>query len=214
MPAICSVVMPFRAAFSLSVTKMSFRCAASRTSIDVDDARLGGQAGPHGVGGQQQVLVPMVRLAVDLGHDAGDHRRAGRRLDELHARLVPVGDRLQVVAHPQADGVALQPPVLLARQIDPHLGHVVALAEIVVPHQPVEIHRRGQPDVAGVVGDLGHAGQVRLELAHGGVGAFQRRALVEVEHQQQFVLVVERQHLQRHAAHGRQAHRRRRSAAP
>ena len=103
--------------------------------------------------------------------------------------------------------MALQLAVLLARQVDPHLGHVVALAQVVVPHQAVEVHRRGQPDVAGVVGHLGHAGQVGLELADGGVGAFQRGALVEVQHQQQLVLVVERQHLQRHAAHGGQAHR-------
>ena len=65
-------------------------------------------------------------------------------------------------------------------------------------HQAVEVDRAGQADVAGVVGDLGHLRQLGLEVAHGGVGALQGRALVEVEHQQQLVLVVERQHLQRH----------------
>ena len=117
-----------------------------------------------------------------------------------------IGNRLKLVPHPQADGMALLPAVFLACQIDSHLGHVVPLTEIIMPHQAVEIHGRGQADVTGVVGHLGHFGQVRLEVAYRRVRSFQRRSLVEVEHQQQFVLVVERQHFQRHAPHRGQSH--------
>ncbi len=121
--------------------------------------------------------------------------------------MAAVGDGLQIVPHPQSDGVALLSSVLLARQVDLDLANVVALAKIIVPHEAVEIHRRGEAHVAGEIGDFGHARQVSLHFADRRVRAFQRRALVEVQHQEQFVLVVKRQHFQRYAPHRRQAHR-------
>ncbi len=206
MAAICSVVIAVEGGLLLVGNEGDLLLGRFPHVIDVDDARLLRQPGPHGIGRQQEVFVLMIGLPIDFGHDAGDHRRAGRRLHEFHASLVPIGNRLQLVPHPQTDGVALQRAVLLARQIDPQLGHVVALPEIVVAHEAVEVHRRGQPDIARVIGDFGHAGQVGLEVADGGVGAFQGGALVEVEHQQQLVLVVEGQHLQGDVAHRRQSH--------
>ena len=51
-------------------------------------------------------------------------------------------------------------------------------------HQSVEIHWRGQPDVAGIIGDFRHARKIPLEVADCRVGPFEGRPLVEVEHQQ------------------------------
>ena len=49
----------------------------------------------------------MIRLAIYLGNHTGNHRRSRRRLHELHACVVPIGDGLKFISHPQTDGVAL-----------------------------------------------------------------------------------------------------------
>ncbi len=117
-----------------------------------------------------------------------------------------LGNRLEIAAHPQPDGVALQHAVLLAGQVDSQLGHVVALPQVVVPHQTVEVHGGSQPDVARVIDHLGYACQVRFKVARRRVAAFERRAFVEIQDEQQFILIVERQHLERHAPQGSKTH--------
>src|SRR5688572_7638070 len=93
------------------------------------------------------------------------------------------------------NSVALQAAVLFAGQINPYVCNVIALPEIVVTHQTVEIHRRTRADVAGVIGDFGDRSQVGFDLTHPCVRSLQSRALIEVENEQELVLVVEGEHL-------------------
>ena len=106
------------------------------------------EAPGHRAGRGDEVVVGLVRAAVDLGHERGEHRRPRRQLDDLDPRVVSVGQRGQPVVQPQRDRVALRSPVLLADEVHPDLGGVRHLPQIVVPHQSVEIDRAGQADVA------------------------------------------------------------------
>ena len=109
--------------------------------------------------------------------------------------------------NPQGNSVALGGAMLLAHQVHPKFGVVRLLAQVVVPYQAVEVDRAGQADVTHIVGNLGNLSHGGLEFAQGGIGSFERGPLLEVQHQQQLVLVVEREHFQGHHAHGRQAGR-------
>ena len=143
--AISSTETPFSAAFSWSVTKTSFLRRRFDRVVDLRDPRLDAKTPGHRAGGGDQVVVGVVRPAVDLGHQRGEHRRARRQLDDLEPRVVSLGQRRQAVVQPQRDGVALRVAVLLADEVDPHLGVVRHLPQVVVPHQAVEVDRAGRP---------------------------------------------------------------------
>ncbi len=73
-------------------------------------------------------------------------------------------------------------------------------------HEAIEIDRAGRADVTRVVGNFRYRRDKCFEILDGGRGSFERGAFVEVEYQQQFIFVIERQHLEGHHPHGRQPH--------
>ena len=96
------VLMPFRAAFSLSVTNTSFRSGVSTTSSRSTTPGSAASRWRTTSRAVQEVLIPAVRLAINLGHDRRDHRRPGRSLDDLQFHRVPArrwpSDRLECAA--------------------------------------------------------------------------------------------------------------------
>ena len=60
--------------------------------VDLDHAGLLAQPVGDRAGRGDQVGVGLVGPAVDLGHQRGEHGRAGRQLDDLDPRLVLLGD--------------------------------------------------------------------------------------------------------------------------
>ena len=151
-------------------------------------------------GAVQEVLIPAIRLAINLGDDRRDDRRPGRSLDDLQLHRVPRGDGHQIVSNSQPDRVALHGAIFFAREIQLNLRHIVPLPEIVVADQSVEIHRRGHADVAGEIGYFRHGLEIPLEIPHGRVRALERRTAIEVQHERQFVLVIKWKHFERHTA--------------
>ena len=103
--------------------------------------------------------------------------------------------------------MALLDAVLLGDEIDPDVGEVRPTAEVVMPHQAIEVHGARHTDVTGVIGHFRDGGQKSLEFTHDGARPLERRALVHVQHQQHLVLVVEREHLEWHRASRGQTHR-------
>jgi hypothetical protein len=105
------------------------------------------------------------------------------------------------------DVVALAAAVMLVDQVDLQVADVGALAQVVLPHQAVEVDRRRGAGVALHAGDFRQLADFRGEFAQHPVGGFQRAALRHVEHHLELALVVEGQHLQHHQFDHRQAGR-------
>jgi len=76
-----------------------------------------------------------------------------------------------------------------------------------VSHEAIEVDRTRDTRVAREVDDLRLSRDRPLEPGHHGSRSLERRAFVHVDEQEELVLVVEWQHLQRHEAEG--AHSRR-----
>ncbi len=147
------------------------------------------------------------RGTVDLGQKRRDHRRTGRRLHRLQHRPLGARDRLQPLADLERDLVALAVPRGLGREIDLQVALVRPTAQIVVPHQPVEVEGRRR---AGMGLDRDHLRQrqhrPRRVLRHP-VGGLDRRALGQVDHHSELGLVVEGQELHRHMLGVEKPHR-------
>ncbi len=93
----------------------------------------------------------------------------------------------------------------LPTRLDAHVGHVRPARKNVVAHEAVEVHRaRHRRRRAGDVASPRARAAAPPELARHRVGALQRRRLGHVDHHLQLVLVVERQHLERHRAQRRE----------
>ena len=144
---------------------------------------------------------------VDLGDERLKHGRPGRYLGHRDTGPVTGGDGGDGGSDAESDGVALHRTLVLGEQVDLDVRHAGALAQVVVPHQPVEAVGRRRPDVDLIVGDL-------LLLADGGGdlprhlrGALERAVLGHVEDDLQLALVVEGQHLDPHPAGGNEGHR-------
>ena len=90
-----------------------------------------------------QLSVVMMQSAIDLHRQRRDHRRSRRNFHDLNVRPVTLSDELQIVANPQADLVALLGTLAFAKKIHPHIRNVRPPAEVVVTHQPIEIHGAG-----------------------------------------------------------------------
>ena len=110
-------------------------------------------------------------------------------------------------AHLERDLVALLVAVVLVDQVHLDVAHVVAAAQVVLPHQPVEIDRRRGARVHLVVGDLGSPRDLGREFVEHACGLLDRRALGHVEDDLELRLVVEGQHLHDHPLHDHEQHR-------
>ncbi len=75
-----------------------------------------------------------------------------------------------------------------------------SLAQVVVADESVEIHGRAGADGGGEVGHLGQHAEVVLDVADGGVSGFEGGRFGHVHEDLEFVFVVEREHLEGHAA--------------
>ena len=92
-------------------------------------------------------------------------------------------------------------------QVDLHIAHMRIGPQEVMPHQTVEVERRGG---SGIGLHAHHLGQVHRHPRHGlrhPVRHLDRRALGHVDHHGQFLLVVEWQQLHRHMLGIEQAQR-------
>ena len=138
--------------------------------------------------------------SLDLGHQGGQDRRPRRGLHQFQVHLMALSQGHEVIAQPEHDGVALHGPALLGGQVDPDVGHVAALTQVVVPHQSVEVLGRGQAHIGGEIAHLGHPGEKFLKVLHHPAAVLQRSALGQIQHDLKFVLVVKGQHLKRHLA--------------
>ena len=81
-----------------------------------------------------------------------------------------------------------------------------------MPHESVEVERRGDAGVDLVVGHFRFDADGGGDFARGLRGAFERAALGHVEDDLELALVVERQHLHLHPAERDQRHRERAAA--
>src|SRR3546814_3970542 len=81
---------------------------------------------------------------------------------------------------------------------DLQVAEIGAGAQVVLPHQAVEVDRRGGAGVALVVQYLRHLVEHRGQLGEQRAGVFQRTTLGQVDHDLQLRLVVEGQHLHHH----------------
>ena len=160
-----------------------FRHRGLANVVHFDDARFGSQTVPDETRGGQQVVVAVVCSASDFGHERRQHRRTGRQFDDLELRAPAFGEAGQFVAEPQRDRVALLSTMLLADQIDAQFRKLRSLPQVVVSHETIEVDRPRLSDVAGEVGDFGHARQGLLKFQSDGVGPLQRRSLVQIEQQ-------------------------------
>ena len=102
--------------------------------------------------------------------------------------------------------MALLAAILLADKIEADFSKVRPLAQVIMTHQTVKIDRTGQPHIAGVVRHLRHLGQVVFETLYSGIAPFEGCALVKIEDQENFVLVIKGKHLEGHRTRGSQAH--------
>ena len=173
--------------------------------VDVDDAFLPGHALPDCVGRRDELVVIVVRLPVDLGDDGRKDGRAGRHFDDLQVGVVAPADFLDGRPDAQRDLVAVHRAPLTGQQVDADVAGVRALAQVVMPDQPVEIDRRADADRRGEIDHFRLGAEVFLDLLRDAVGGFQRRRFRHVDDDLELVLVVERQHLQRNQA-GRGQH--------
>jgi hypothetical protein len=87
-------------------------------------------------------LAAHIRVGpVDLGHHGLQHRRAGRHFHDLDASSCGVRDRREDLARLDRDLVTGPAPVALAEQLHLDVSLPRGLAQVVVPHEPVEIER-------------------------------------------------------------------------
>ena len=165
--------------------------------VDVHDARRAFENVAHLAG--QREAVGFVR-AVDFGHERLQHGRPGRHFGDGDARVVLGGDRGDARAHAFGDVVALRFALAFRHEVDLDVRDVRAAAHEVMPHQAVEIERRGDARVDLVIGDLRLGAHGGGDFARGLRGAFERAAFGHVQDDLELALVVERQHLHLHPA--------------
>ena len=142
---------------------------------------------------------------VDLGHDRRQHRRTRRHFDHLERGAVARGDLLQRRAHGQRDVMALAVALVLVDQVDLQVADIGAAAQVVLAHQAVEGDRRGGAGIALEVSALRAPWPRHAPVLQQRVGGLQRAAFGHVDHDLEFGLVVERQHLQDHRLDHHQA---------
>ncbi len=136
---------------------------------------------------------------IDLGQQRRQHRRAGRHLDHARHRPGRQRDGLHARAQGERDLVAGAVAVGLGRQVEMQFAELGRLANIVVPHQAVEVERRRRAGIGLDRAHFRHFARGVGDRKQRALGVFQRGAFRQVDHHRHFRLVVERQQLDRHA---------------
>ena len=97
---------------------------------------------------RRSAFVRHVRLAVDLGHERREHRRARRHLDDRDPRAAPLGHRPRAdragAARWRGTAARVRAWARGSRGCRPRCG---AAAQEVVAHHAVEVHRARDADV-------------------------------------------------------------------
>ena len=135
--------------------------------------------------------------AVDFGQERGDDRRAGGRFDGLERGAGGHIERQDTLANVERDVVGGALAVVLGLKVDLHVAHLRLIAQVVMPHQPVEVEGCGG---AGMGLGRDHFGQVQNgggDLLCHGVGGLDAGALGQVDDHAELGLVVKRQQLDR-----------------
>ena len=70
----------------------------------------------------------------------------------------------------------------LVYEVDLDVAEFGGRAQVVLPHQAVEVDRRGCAGIRLVGSDFGHGRQVRAEIVQGRCGDFDRRARWHVDY--------------------------------
>jgi len=104
----------------------------------------------------------------------------------------PRGDR---------DLVALAVPLMLVHQVDLDVAEFRPGAQVVLPHQPVEVDRRRGAGIDLVVGHLGQRRDLRGEFLQDATRLLERGSLRHVDDDLELGLVVEGQHLHHDPLH-------------
>ena len=162
--------------------------------VDVDDEGHALECRPHL--GRHRAADIGVR-AVDLGEKRRQHRRSGRRLDDLDRCAGGHGEPAQLLPEVERDLVAGAAALALGQEIDLDVAQLRRRAEIVVADQTVEIERCGGAGVALERDGFGNfRGAIDRRLEHA-IGVLDRRALGQIDDDLQIGLVVEGKELDR-----------------
>ena len=145
---------PSRAALRRSISR-SLRGAAAMLLSSTSTTP--GVASQHGAHGACHLLPALGFRPVDLGHQRRQHRRAGRHLDQLDVGAQAPADLLQAGPQPLDDGVTLLRAMRLVQQRHLQVAHLAAAAQVVLPHQAVEVDGRSRAGIGLVVAHLGLA---------------------------------------------------------
>ncbi|MPL73164.1 hypothetical protein SDC9_18957 [bioreactor metagenome] len=135
--------------------------------------------------------------AIDLGQQRRHHRGPGRWFDRLQAGALRQVELRDPLTHIKGDLMRAAVAVGLVRQVDLYVALIRVFAQVVMPHQPVEVERRRG---AGVGLHRDHLGQLRHHLGHllrHRIRRLDRGALGQVDHHAQLRLVVEGQEFHR-----------------
>ena len=146
--------MPFNAAFSLSTRMRYFGWSSSTYQSTSTTPSVRFHRSRICLRDSDAVLL--IR-AVDLGDQGLQHRRTGRHLRDFDARAQTVGDWAAGAAALAWRSRGSAFALALAEQVDLNVGDVRTPAQIVVPHQAVEVERRCRANVGLEVDHFGLA---------------------------------------------------------
>jgi len=135
---------------------------------------------------------------VDFGHQSSQHRRTGRYFSHFYPGAVLVGNALYQRTNPLGNGMRLVLPLFLPQEINLDISQIAPFAQVVVPHQAVEVERGTGADIHLEIGHFGHSPQGVTHCAGDAGGLFQRSSIRSIDDHLQLVLVVEGEHLDRH----------------
>ncbi len=96
---------------------------------------------------------------------------------------------------------------MLASQVDLHVGYVRAAPIEIMPHQPIEVKRRGHAGVTLVIRDFGFNSHRCRNFPRRLRRAFQRTAFRHIQYDLEFTFVVEWQHLNFGPGQSHKSHR-------
>ncbi len=154
-----------------------------------------------GLYGARRRFTGSRRRAIHFRDYGRPDRRAGRHLNDFQVAPHRAGDGLQRLPNRLGNLVAAAMALMLVHQIDLNIPHVGTAANEVVAHQPVEVDGGGGAGVNLVILHLGHLGKLPPDRQQGALGLLQGHPLRHVEHQLEFRLVVEGEHLEHYPLH-------------
>ena len=156
--------------------------------------------GAHEFSRGNQLIIRLVRAAIDLGYQRGQHGGPGRQFNQFEAGAGPFSQGRYLIPDPKHQCMTIHFAFLAGQQADAHIRHIGPLPQIIMPDQPIEIHGRCRPDRRGEVRHFRDRPEQRLDLPHHCIRPLQRGRLRQIHHNLELILVIEGQHLEWHQA--------------